>query len=337
MSGRAIVILGMHRSGTSAFAGALSLLGINFGHHLLPPAFDNERGFFENVKIFNVNEAILSSLHSSWDDLLALPQEWWRESSLEVYKRRIRNVIREEFGHGEIFAMKDPRLSLLFPLWREILDDLDIAYDFILPVRNPLEVAMSLAKRNKFSLGKGVLLWMNYNLEAEKHSRECSRIILSYDKLLEFPIEVLEYIAKKMEINYPAAMETAIIAAGNFIDPELKHHDFMQNREDKRLYNPALKLYDSLMNLSVASNETSNAAAVVDHLAAEFTDMRNFFFPLELQNDLRKILTVKRRLKAVNQRIEQTKQKVYHIKKSWSGQITLPSRSIKSYFRKIKR
>jgi len=93
----------------------------------------------------------------------------------------------------------------------------------------------------------------------------------------------------------------------------------MQNREDKRLYNPALKLYDSLMNLSVASNETSNAAAVVDHLAAEFTDMRNFFFPLELQNDLRKILTVKRRLKAVNQRIEQTKQKVYHIKNHGPG------------------
>jgi len=197
MSGRAIIILGMHRSGTSAFAGVLSLLGINFGRHLMPPAFDNERGFFENVKICNVNETILSSLHSSWDDLLALPQEWWRESSLEVHKRQIRNIIREEFGHEEIFAMKDPRLSLLFPLWREILDDLDIAYDFVLPVRNPLEVALSLTKRNKFSLGKGVLLWMNYNLEAEKYSRGCFRIILSYDKLLKFPVEVLECIAKK--------------------------------------------------------------------------------------------------------------------------------------------
>ena len=68
----AILVLGMHRSGTSAAAGTLYHLGVAFGSKLLEPAPDNPRGFFEHVDICDVHEELLARFHSASDDPRAL-------------------------------------------------------------------------------------------------------------------------------------------------------------------------------------------------------------------------------------------------------------------------
>ena len=284
MGKKIIIILGMHRSGTSAVAGALSLLGVDFGRHLMPAAFDNEKGYFENLDVYNVNEAVLSSLGSSWDSVLTLPPEWWRSGELAFYKQHIREIILREFDNGDVFAVKDPRLSRLFPLWQGVLDDLHMDYRFILPVRHPLEVALSLVKRNNFTVEKGALLWTEYNIEAERHTRAYQRIIMSYSEFLERPEDFLQALAGKFSIGDSQRVREVMPAVRGFLEPALRHHRVDVSRKDARLPNFVFTLHGLLADLSSGTGGTSSSVRAMDEIAAEFTRMLNSPTPGDLQN-----------------------------------------------------
>ncbi len=277
MGKKMIIISGMHRSGTSAVAGALSLLGIDFGRHLMPAAFDNEKGYFENLDVYNVNETILSSLGSSWDSVLTLPPEWWRSGELAVYKQHIREIILREFDAGDVFAVKDPRLSRLFPLWQEVLDDLQMDYRFILPVRHPLEVALSLVKRNNFTVEKGALLWTVYNLEAERHTRAHQRIVVSYDKFLERPERFIQVLAEEFGLDHAGSGRAELPEIREFLEPALRHHRVQAGTEDFRIPAFVLTLHRHLADLSTDAGGTPSAIRAIDKTAAEFARLFNFF------------------------------------------------------------
>ena len=104
---KCLVILGMHRSGTSAFSGLLNILGINLGSNYLNPSQDNPKGFFENFNISQLNEKILKSLNSSWDDVFPLPKNWWEKEELNAYKKEIIEVIKKEFITEGIYGIKE--------------------------------------------------------------------------------------------------------------------------------------------------------------------------------------------------------------------------------------
>ena len=73
-----VVVLGMHRSGTSALAGILGLLGVHLGSKLLnAPAEENAKGFCEHTGILDLQQTILLTLGSNWDDTRPLPAYWW--------------------------------------------------------------------------------------------------------------------------------------------------------------------------------------------------------------------------------------------------------------------
>lgn len=284
MGKKLIIILGMHRSGTSAVAGALSLLGVDFGRHLMPAAFDNEKGYFENLDVYNVNEAVLSLLGSSWDSVLTLPPEWWRSGELAFYKQHIREIILREFDNGDVFAVKDPRLSRLFPLWQEVLDDLHMDYRFILPVRHPLEVALSLVKRNNFTVEKGALLWTEYNIEAERHTRAHQRIIMSYSEFLERPEDFLQALAGKFSIGDSQRVREAMPAVRGFLEPALRHHRVDASGKDARLPGFVFAVHRLLTDLSSDTKGAPSSVRSIDEIAAEFTRLLNFPAPGDLRN-----------------------------------------------------
>jgi len=73
----AIIVLGMHRSGTSALTRTLNLLGCDISSQLRPPWPDNnETGFWEPLDISEMHEEMLRSVGSSWDDVSELPRLW---------------------------------------------------------------------------------------------------------------------------------------------------------------------------------------------------------------------------------------------------------------------
>jgi hypothetical protein len=172
-----IVVLGMHRSGTSAFAGILHLLGFDFGDDLLEGNQFNQGGYWENRAIVRLNDRLLNYLGACWSDVQIAPYclpDLQREFGSEA-----RALLERMFSGKKNWALKDPRFCLLMDFWREIFAQRDISFIHI--VRGPLAVAHSLYRRDRFPIERGLLLWLSQNLNAGFFTRGYRRCFLTYE------------------------------------------------------------------------------------------------------------------------------------------------------------
>src|ERR1700731_3783206 len=117
---RAVVVLGMHQSGTSALCGALNLMGVDFGKRLMLPSDANEKGHWEHEEIVRVHDGLLSSLGSSWDDAEPLPSDWLEWKITREVRSQLLWIAERDFAHSSLFGIKDPRMCRLIPLWLPI-------------------------------------------------------------------------------------------------------------------------------------------------------------------------------------------------------------------------
>jgi O-antigen biosynthesis protein len=174
------LVLGMHRSGTSALAGVLHKLGLVLGESLLPPAEDNPKGFFENSKIVSIQQRLLSSLGRDWHEPLSLPEGWGAAKAARSAADQVKVELSRMFEQGDRLLVKDPRASLFVPLWSTVAGEMECALGTVVMVRSPFEVIASLAKRDGMSFRRAGLLWLRYMLQAEHDTRGIPRIFVSY-------------------------------------------------------------------------------------------------------------------------------------------------------------
>lgn len=201
-----LLIVGMHRSGTSAVAGAVAGLGLPLGERILPgQARDNPKGFFEHADVVAAHDRLLAGAGLTWDD----PGLWIAQRpelpGAESFAERLRDLLDRECGPGPPWCVKDPRLCRLLPLWEEPLRAARIEPLVLLVHRDPAAVAASLARRDAFSAEKAALLWLDHVLGAERWSRELRRTVVSYDELLRDPVEVLERLGESLSLEWPLA------------------------------------------------------------------------------------------------------------------------------------
>lgn len=212
-----LLIYGMHRSGTSAFAGMLNKGGIAMGNSLMERSHDNPKGFYEHTKVVDINEQILHKLGQTWDATVALPENWIARVGIQSLKNAIRQLITKEFKTEEVFALKDPRLSLTLPLWLSVFEELGIASKHYILVRHPYEVAASIEKRNHTAKPHAISLWLKYMVNAELFSRGTDRQFVSYQSVLENPESILSSI--------PFFDNSIFQKKGkNFINKQLRNH-----------------------------------------------------------------------------------------------------------------
>ncbi|RUM66640.1 MAG: hypothetical protein DSZ03_00890, partial [Sulfurimonas sp.] len=217
MTQTCILVLGMHRSGTSALTGVLNLLDVYLGTTLMKANFANEKGYFENDKLFKVNEALLSQCDSSWDDVFYNEEKLQHVEEMDTLKA----IIKQEFEFSNIFAIKDPRLALLFPIYKKVLEELNVSIRIILPYRNPVEVASSLNKRDGISMEKGMLLWAFYFLLAEKYSREYDRVFIDFNALIQYPQKSIATISQRLNLDLSTKYAQNREKIEEFLEPNL--------------------------------------------------------------------------------------------------------------------
>jgi len=104
----AILVLGMHRSGTSALTRVLNLRGADLGRDLLAPKDDNELGFWENQTILDLHEKLLAQLGATWHDTV-LPEEWLDSEPAHRFKQELADTLGQQFGNSRLQLVKDPR------------------------------------------------------------------------------------------------------------------------------------------------------------------------------------------------------------------------------------
>jgi hypothetical protein len=206
--------------------GALGVVGAALGDHLMPPRDgDNGKGFFEDLEVYEIHSKIFEQLGFTWDDLRVLPETRLDDAALKPHCDQLLELLRTRFLDQAIWAVKDPRVSLLVPLWARVLGRLGVTPHFVIMHRHPAEVAASLARRNGFSQEKSARLWLTYQLTAEASTRSFSRVFVSYEDLLANPVKELGLVAQEFDVAWPREAKLEEEKLRGFLLPELRHHE----------------------------------------------------------------------------------------------------------------
>jgi GT2 family glycosyltransferase len=181
----AIMVVGMHRSGTSALAGTFDALGFSLGSDLLPANEQaNAKGYFEHAQVVQVHEELLAALGMEWHDLRPLPEGWLRHRATARARERLGGLVAELVAGGGIAVIKDPRMCRFLPLWEQVLEQSGVRPLYAFIARHPVEVAASLRRRDDMSEYRSGLLTAIHQLEAEQASRGHTRVFLTYEDLV---------------------------------------------------------------------------------------------------------------------------------------------------------
>ncbi|BCJ87788.1 glycosyltransferase [Effusibacillus dendaii] len=245
---KAICVLGMHRSGTSTITRALNLIGAYIGKHeqLMPPKEgNNPEGFWEHMGIVKIHEQILHRLSSNWDTTIPLPDKWWELPEIQPLKDELVNLIHNEFLQYPLWVWKDPRSCLLLPLWKEIFKELNIDVSYVITLRNPLDVAASLEKRDGFSKEKSLGIWTLYTLSSLMYSNDSDRIVIHYDRFLEDWNSTLKDVATVCNIPWPEDDFKLRDEMKKFLKPSLRHSQSNVEKlmEDEKVPSSVLSTY----------------------------------------------------------------------------------------------
>lgn len=220
----AIIVLGMHRSGTSAITGCLGLLGVDLGYDLIPAHPEiNAKGHWEHREAVALNDRLLASMARTWHDERLLPDGWSRTSTSDTIAEEIASFLKREFAESSLWGLKDPRLCRVLPIWIKAIVGNGTAPFFVLALRSPEEVAQSLARRDGIPKERAYLLWLNYMLEAERNSRGHSRIVVSYDALLTDWRKALSPLSTRFAGEFPLPEPEACTAIDTFLSHALRH------------------------------------------------------------------------------------------------------------------
>ena len=270
----------MHRSGTSVLTGCLNLLGVNLGQSMMPPTPDNPAGYWENNDIVSVHDILFRELSHKWDRIGTLPEDWLATDAAAKAKQSIKNLINAHYTDKGLWAVKDPRMCRLMPLWQEVLDDMGINPGFVVTVRHPLETAGSLSRRDKFSLRKGLLLWLVHNRDIFKACQGKPCTMLTYDQLLADPISTLQKIETDLSISFPRPVQQAYPDILNFIQPGLRtQHLGGLSQEDINKYSHFSEIYDQIRMMKTPS--PVEAEFVFDDLLAQISELEREWFSKE--------------------------------------------------------
>lgn len=213
-----VLVLGMHRSGTSALSRTLDGLGIPSSRpeHFMRAHPSNPLGHFEVRELADLNDEILNELGGSWR---ALPPGAEADAQLRLARSgvgsRAKRLAERLLVDGDRF-WKDPRLCLLAPFWTDVLDDVAV----VVMHRSPAEIAASLQQRNQMPLAHALGLWQATMTAAVDAAAALPNLVVGFDRLHRDPqstISELEGFLRRLDI---AVSHTDV----DVIDSSARHH-----------------------------------------------------------------------------------------------------------------
>ena len=221
---QAVVVLAMHRTGSSAITRVLNLLGCDAAKTLIGPDSHNESGYWESDVLRVFNDKILASAGSNWRDWQAFNRSWYETPRFAEYLENGLELLQSEYGGSKFFVFKDPRVTRIVPFWRQLLAYAKIEPYVIITLRNPIEVAASLAKRDGMTQAEAFLIWLRNMLEAEHGSRGMHRVLVSHNRLMKAPSATITAIQKPLGLFWPRLTSNVVNEIDAFISPTLQHH-----------------------------------------------------------------------------------------------------------------
>lgn len=301
-----VIVLGMHRSGTSVITKALETLGVHLGDNLMPPAENNnEKGFFEDLTIVSINDELMRQYGFDWQCLADTDDIDWEALYQGAQGERAIAYLREMLDQYPLLGLKDPRMPRLLPFWKAIFKRLRLEPIFLISSRDPLSVAFSLSKRDALCLEKSQQLWLDHYLPCFHETQGYTRIVVGYDSLIDEPKVQLQRIAHSCGFDTPesSAVDSYI---GTFLDQSLRHSRVTSQKlqHDQQVDGLALETFELLERLARDEQNIDDS-----HTKTQFEELlsqHNLQAPLRrlLADQDRQLLALKRT--AVQQANEHT-------------------------------
>jgi len=267
----ALVVVGMHRSGTSALARMLSLLGAALPEHVLGVQPGNKTGHWEPERLVSLHDEMLGEAGNRWDDWRRFEPAALGPERLAHYKSTIARLIEEEYGDAPLFVLKDPRLCHFVPLYEEILGGMGIAPRYVLPHRNPISVFDSLARRDDMSFAYATLMWLRHVLDAEEATRGKGRVFLAYEDCLDDWRAAAARISAALGLDWPRSADDAGQEIDAYLSRDLQHYAATPAdlAADRRIGQSVRDAYGALLALS-ANDGDAAALETLSRVREEF-------------------------------------------------------------------
>jgi hypothetical protein len=183
-----VLVLGMHRSGTSALTRVLNLLGLDAGREVLMGASEsNPTGHWEVEPLTAFNDRLLDELGGRWDAPPPTAPEVLSIMADGDFGDEAAELHAAAFGDRH-WVWKDPRVCLLLPFWRSVLarDGRELPHE-VVSLRDPREVAGSLHARDGMNLAYGLALWERYTRTLLADLSDQRVCFVPYERLLAEP------------------------------------------------------------------------------------------------------------------------------------------------------
>lgn len=251
-----VFVLGMHRSGTSVTTAILNALGVSLSEDLMPPTEFNAMGYFESIAIADVHDKILASLGSAWNvsELFTpFPDTWWKLPEIAQYKKQLLAQVSGELERTNgVWGFKDPRTARLLPLWKEIVEELNLDARYVLVVRDPHDVAKSLQARENVPRIVSELLWLDHYVDVILELGDRLHAIVEYGRWFGSPMEQAESLIRGLGFEMPPRSEIEDVLA-RLVSPDLRHH---QTATGAYALPYSRELYQALATRDMATIET---------------------------------------------------------------------------------
>ena len=181
-----IVVIGMGRSGTSLLSQILQAKGVWFGEdtELVGQTPINIYGNREHIEIQRIHRELLTGVFGvkEWLFLGKLAEDWHKHPNVIPYKYRLKeelHKLRSKIPHEAKFGFKDPRTTMLLPLWKDIFEEEGITPSYVLCMRDPSAVYKSLVRSGEVLNYRTdqdvpeqtiINIWKQYNYNARKYA-----------------------------------------------------------------------------------------------------------------------------------------------------------------------
>ncbi|NRF95752.1 glycosyltransferase [Paenibacillus frigoriresistens] len=261
-----VVVLGMHRSGTSALTRGIIELGAFPGNNLYQHRESNELGHFENNEIININEMMLSDLDYSWHSI----DKFFVDTignTIEVlntkYFRRARMIIENLLNQSGFIVIKEPRVMILLPFWIQVFSDFEpeVEVQYVYIHRNYEDVLRSLIKRDGYTSDYAENMILLYNYSMFKYLNQ-NFYAVCYANLLDEPYSVLQGLSKFLSVDEIIDKIALKTFSETFFDKRLDHSKESKSTP-KEFKNDKLI---TILNTLVADINANNSVITLDKI-----------------------------------------------------------------------
>lgn len=148
----------------------LSQMGMQVSEHLIPANASNPEGFFEDAQFKDIHANLIANLGSF--GYLPLPDDWVSTESTGTAILELKKLLKSRLDSADktIFGFKDPRISMLLPIWLRVFNRLSIVPRFVLSVRDPSHVVSSMVRQYDDAPEIAELAWLMRTLESLEHT-----------------------------------------------------------------------------------------------------------------------------------------------------------------------